>query len=119
MSVTPGAPSAPTSLEASDPGASDAIHPFQSQSESQNEASLDPRYVVHVADASEYEKAMPWLQEQAARYMKTLAEVRATHGGRPAAEVKAALLAAGERHGVRIANEVAQDAAGRIADGTL
>ncbi|MET9964310.1 hypothetical protein ABZ128_35400 [Streptomyces sp. NPDC006326] len=72
-----------------------------------------------MADASEYEKAMPWLQEQVARYMKALEEVRETHAGRPAPEVKAALLAAGERHSVRIPNEVAQDAAGRIADGTL
>lgn len=72
-----------------------------------------------MADASDYEKAAPWLQEQVARYEKALAEVRATHGGRPAPEVKAALLAAGERHGIRIANEVAQDAAGRISDGAL
>lgn len=72
-----------------------------------------------MTDASEYDKAMPWLQEQVARYEKALAEVRVTHRGRPEPEVKAALLAAGERHGVRIANEVAQDTAGRIADGTL
>ncbi|MFI5642948.1 hypothetical protein ACIA8H_36920 [Streptomyces goshikiensis] len=72
-----------------------------------------------MVDASEYDKAMPWLQEQVARYEKALVEVRVTHGGRPVSKVKAALLAAGERHGIRIANEVAQDAAGRIAEGTL
>ncbi|MFD8148496.1 hypothetical protein [Streptomyces sp. NPDC059708] len=58
-----------------------------------------------MADASDYEKA--------------LTEIRTTHAGRPAPEVKTALLAAGEKYGVRIANEVAQDAAERIADGTL
>jgi hypothetical protein len=62
---------------------------------------------------------MPWVQEQVTRYEKALAEIRVTHADRSAPEVKAALLAAGERHGVRIANEVAQDAAERIADGTL
>ncbi|MEU8735667.1 hypothetical protein AB0C68_40810 [Streptomyces tendae] len=72
-----------------------------------------------MADASDYEKAVPWLREQVRRYEKALAEIRATHAGRPALEVKAALLAAGERHGLQIANEVAQDAAERIADGTL
>ncbi|MFB7788037.1 hypothetical protein ACFY0N_37495 [Streptomyces vinaceus] len=72
-----------------------------------------------MADASDYEKAMPRVQEHVARFEKALTEIRATHAGRPAPEVKEALLAAGERHGVRIANEVAQDAAERIADGTL
>lgn len=72
-----------------------------------------------MADTSEYENAMPWVQEQVTRYEKALAEIRVTHAGRSVSEVKAALLAAGERHGVRIANEVAQDAAERIADGTL
>lgn len=72
-----------------------------------------------MADASDYERAVPWLREQVRRYEKALTEVRATHAGRPAPEVKKALLAAGERNGVRIAYEVAQDAAERIADGTL
>ncbi|MFD6418116.1 hypothetical protein [Streptomyces sp. NPDC060194] len=72
-----------------------------------------------MADVSEYEKAMPRVQEHAARYEKALAEIRTTHAGKPAPEVRKALLATGERHGVRIANEVAQDAAERIADGTL
>ncbi|MER6781182.1 MULTISPECIES: hypothetical protein [unclassified Streptomyces] len=72
-----------------------------------------------MADAADYEKSMPWVQEQVTRYEKALTEIRVTHAGRPAPEVKAALLAAGERCGVRIANEVAQDAAERIADGTL
>lgn len=72
-----------------------------------------------MADPSDYEKAAPRLQEQVTRYEKALTEIHATHRGRPVPEAKAALVAAGERHGVRIANEVAQDAAGRIADGTL
>ncbi|MDH6543972.1 hypothetical protein [Streptomyces sp. SPB4] len=72
-----------------------------------------------MADASDYEKAMPRVQEHAARFEKALTEIRATHAGRPAPEVKEALLAAGERYGVRVANEVAQDAAERIADSTL
>ncbi|MFD8204150.1 hypothetical protein [Streptomyces sp. NPDC059701] len=72
-----------------------------------------------MTDASDYERAIPWLRDQAMRYEKALTEVRATHVGRPASEVKKALLAAGERNGVQIANEVAQDAAERIADGTL
>ncbi|CAG7623890.1 hypothetical protein SBRY_170020 [Actinacidiphila bryophytorum] len=46
-----------------------------------------------------------------ARYEKALTEIRTTHAGRPALEVMTTLLAAGERHGVRIANEVAKDAA--------
>lgn len=40
-------------------------------------------------------------------------------GGRPVSEVKASLLVAGERHGLGIANGVAQYAAGCIADGWL
>ncbi|MEU5811877.1 hypothetical protein [Streptomyces sp. NPDC047718] len=72
-----------------------------------------------MADVSEYEKVMPRVQEHVARYEKALAEIRTTHAGRPTPEVREALLAAGERHGVHIANEVAQDAAERIADGTL
>lgn len=72
-----------------------------------------------MADACDYEKAVPWIQDQVTRYEKALTEIRTTHAGRPAPDVKAALLAAGERHGVRIANEVAQDAAERIANGTL
>ncbi|GLX23458.1 MULTISPECIES: hypothetical protein [Streptomyces] len=68
-----------------------------------------------MADVSEYEKAMPRVQEHVAQYEKALAEIRTTHAGRPAPEAREALLAAG----VRIASEVAQDAAERIADGTL
>ncbi|MDK9498649.1 hypothetical protein QEZ40_003838 [Streptomyces katrae] len=72
-----------------------------------------------MADASGYEKAAPWLREQMTRFEKALTEIRTTHAGRPASEVKTALLAASERHGVHIANEVAQFAAERIADGRL
>ncbi|MFE3582662.1 hypothetical protein, partial [Streptomyces vinaceus] len=54
-----------------------------------------------MADVSDYEKALPRVQEHVARYEKALAEIRTTHAGRPAPEVREALLAAGERYGVR------------------
>ncbi|MFK0239008.1 hypothetical protein [Streptomyces vinaceus] len=71
-----------------------------------------------MADASDCEKVAPWLQEQVARYEKALAE-STRRKWQTGARGEGSSSDRRVRHGVGIANEVAQYAAGRIADGTL
>lgn len=63
---------------------------------------------------SEYDDAMPSVQDYLEKFMMALERVRASHDGRPIDEVRAALVMALDAAGVEAWSEVVEDAASMV-----